>query len=111
MEILKDVFLTVDPLLRYIVAGVIGAGIVCLIVLFFLFRARFIAVVNEAIGGERDTLRGIKKQKIIRKSNLINKLLKDLEQKQASEILNKTGIAQIWVSMLKRTCKKSHIKL
>ncbi|UCB45588.1 MAG: HEAT repeat domain-containing protein [Spirochaetota bacterium] len=107
MEILKDIFMSVDPLLRYIIAAVVGAGIVCFIVLFLIFRARFVAVVKEAISGERDTIEGIKNQKIIRKANLITKLLKDTEKKQSSEILNKTGISQIWISTLRRTRKKN----
>jgi HEAT repeat protein len=110
MEILRDIFLSVDPLLRYIIAAVVGAGIVCFLVLFFIFRARFTTVVREAIGGRRDTLEGVKAKKIVRKSRLINRLLKDTEKKKASEILSKTGIAQIWVSMLKRTFNKNGFK-
>jgi HEAT repeat protein len=107
METVQSFVLALDPILRYIILGVVGAGIVVWVVLFFIFRRRFVSFLKKAFDEGTSVISEISGKKLCRKSSLIGKMLKATDPKRAGELLFKTGISSVWISTLERSCKRS----
>ncbi|HUT66904.1 MAG TPA: hypothetical protein VMZ05_12275, partial [Spirochaetota bacterium] len=107
METVQTFVLALDPVLRYIILGVVGAGIVAWVVLFLIFRRRFISFLKKAFDEGTSVISKISGKKLCRKSSLIGRLLKANDPKRADELLLKTGISSVWISALQRSCKRS----
>ena len=52
METILSFISSFDPLLRYIVAGAVGAGAAAWAVLFIIFRRRFLSRLKEAFASK-----------------------------------------------------------
>ena len=107
METVQSFVLALDPVLRYIILGIVGAGIVAWVVLFLIFRRRFISFLKKAFDEGTSVISKISGKKLCRKSSLIGRLLKANDPKRADELLLKTGISSVWISALQRSCKRS----
>jgi HEAT repeat protein len=110
METVQSFVLALDPILRYVIAGVVGAGIVAWVALFFILRGRFVSMLKKALQEGSAVTPEAGEDKLCRKASLILKLLKHTDQKRAAELMGKTGIASAWVSTLKRSCRRSIFK-
>jgi HEAT repeat protein len=98
---------SLDPNLRYVVFGSVGAVAVVWAVLFIIFHGRLLTHLKKAFEEQISLTPEIPEKKLCRKARLITKLLKQVDETHRTELLCKTGIAGAWSFSLEHSCRST----